>query len=88
MAGRFIIVHKRRYNERTNLILGDHVKQGNAISPLGIFGDAIARTAIPPVSEAATDLLAQAMLQICNCDPFHMVAFPQRGQFEVTVCGD
>jgi len=61
---------------------GNHMKQGN-LSPLGIFGDAIVRTVIPPVSEAATDLLAQAMLQICNCDPVHMVPFPQRGQFEV-----
>jgi hypothetical protein len=57
------------------------------LTPLGIFGDAIARTVIPPVAEAS-DLLAQTMLQMCNCDPYHMVPFTQRGRLEVKVCSE
>lgn len=53
--------------------------------PLAGFGDAILKTVIPPVSEAATDLVAQELLKIANCDPVRLVPFPQRGQFEVKV---
>jgi hypothetical protein len=40
---------------------------------------------MPLVTEAATDLLAQVLFQIANCDPVKMIPFPQRSQFEVKV---
>jgi hypothetical protein len=76
---------RRRGRGLIDYTSGNHIKPG--FIPLGNFGDAILRTVIPPVSEAATNILAQEMLQICNCDPLHMFAFRQRGQFEVMVWG-
>jgi len=57
--------------------------EGGPYSALAEFGEAIIRTVIPPVAEAATDMLAMVLLKIGNCDYINMMTFPQRGQFEV-----